>query len=98
MSQRTGTMRFPFVRGARAESRATRGDCPDVAYGNGLGVTAVRGLICGRTAPHPPTVQIALVEVDPRVSTWWSRTAECLFEADDSLLAHWPRGGGQESG
>jgi predicted outer membrane lipoprotein len=55
-------------------------------YENGLGVTVVRAVAYGRTAPRRPAVQMALAEVDPRVATWWSKATECLFEAEDSFL------------
>lgn len=55
-------------------------------YENGLGITAVRAVAYGRTAPRRPSVQMALAEVDPRVANWWSTATECLFEAEDSFL------------
>jgi hypothetical protein len=55
-------------------------------YENGIGITVVRAVAYGRTAPRRPSVQMALAEVDPRVATWWSSATECLFEADDSFL------------
>lgn len=39
-------------------------------YENGLGVTVVRAMAHGRTAPRRPAVQMALAEVDPRIATW----------------------------
>jgi predicted outer membrane lipoprotein len=53
---------------------------------DGLGISAVRAIIYGRTAPKRPQVQMALAEIDPRVATWWSRATECLVEAEDSFL------------
>lgn len=55
-------------------------------YENGIGVTVVRAVAYGRTAPRRPAVQMALAEIDPRIATWWSKATECLFEGDDSLL------------
>lgn len=55
-------------------------------YENGLGVTFVRAVAYGRTAPRRPAVQMALAEVDPRIATWWSKATECLFEGEDSFL------------
>jgi predicted outer membrane lipoprotein len=55
-------------------------------YGNGLAVTAIRAIAYGRTAPRRPEVQMALAEIDPRIATWWSKTTECLMEAEDSFL------------
>lgn len=55
-------------------------------YENGLGVTIVRAVAYGRTAPRRPAVQMALAEVDPRIATWWSQVTECLFEGEDSFL------------
>jgi len=55
-------------------------------YENGVGVTVVRAVAYGRTAPRRPAVQMALAEVDPRIATWWSNATECLFEGDDSFL------------
>ena len=55
-------------------------------YENGLGVTAIRAIAYGRTAPRRPEVQMALAEIDPRIATWWSKATECLLEAEDSFL------------
>lgn len=55
-------------------------------YENGIGVTIVRAVAYGRTAPRRPAVQMALAEVDPRIATWWSQATECLFEGEDSFL------------
>jgi predicted outer membrane lipoprotein len=55
-------------------------------YENGMGITVVRAVAYGRTAPRRPAVQMALAEVDPRVASWWSKATECLFEGEDSFL------------
>jgi hypothetical protein len=53
---------------------------------NGLLVTAMRGVVYGRSVQKRPEVQTLLTEVDPGVAEWWSRATECLVEADESWL------------
>ncbi|WP_309127099.1 hypothetical protein [Microbacterium sp.] len=53
---------------------------------NGLLITAIRGMVYGRSVQKRPEVQKLLTEVDPGVAEWWSRATECLVEADDSWV------------
>ncbi|TPW76793.1 hypothetical protein [Schumannella sp. 10F1B-5-1] len=55
-------------------------------YESGLLITALRGVIYGRTTLKRPEVQMLLTEVNPGVAAWWSRATECLVEAEDSWL------------